>query len=187
MRVAFAAAAAAAVFVCAPAHAVTAYLAPASGGYLVYSSGTVSICPTASGTPLGYSCVYSYGQSRRFTLFDGFPIDVGTLSGVVNYTVGGGSHDDSFTYSGTLTFGNGGTLLSNILTITESGDDRGRPIITSFIQQGLFYAVPIRLADGTLLVPPPPVPEPATWAMMVAGFGALGIAMRRRRPALRTA
>jgi hypothetical protein len=24
------------------------------------------------------------------------------------------------------------------------------------------------------------VPEPATWAMMLTGFGALGIAMRRR-------
>jgi len=30
-----------------------------------------------------------------------------------------------------------------------------------------------------------PVPEPATWAMMLLGFGAIGVAMRRRRrPAL---
>jgi hypothetical protein len=26
-----------------------------------------------------------------------------------------------------------------------------------------------------------PVPEPATWAMMIAGFGAVGVALRRRR------
>jgi len=25
------------------------------------------------------------------------------------------------------------------------------------------------------------VPEPSTWAMMIIGFGALGMAMRRRR------
>jgi hypothetical protein len=31
------------------------------------------------------------------------------------------------------------------------------------------------------------VPEPATWAMMILGFGAIGAAGRRRRPVLRTA
>ena len=29
----------------------------------------------------------------------------------------------------------------------------------------------------------PPVPEPATWAMMLLGFGGIGVAMRRRRKA----
>ncbi len=28
------------------------------------------------------------------------------------------------------------------------------------------------------------VPEPATWAMMIAGFGAVGVAMRRRQRAV---
>ncbi|MEP6785165.1 MAG: PEPxxWA-CTERM sorting domain-containing protein [Sphingomonadales bacterium] len=31
------------------------------------------------------------------------------------------------------------------------------------------------------VAPTAPVPEPATWAMMVAGFGAVGFAMRRRQ------
>lgn len=31
-------------------------------------------------------------------------------------------------------------------------------------------------------VPPPAVPEPATWALLIAGFGVIGSAMRRRRP-----
>jgi len=34
--------------------------------------------------------------------------------------------------------------------------------------------------SGTVNVAPP-VPEPATWAMMLAGFGAMGFAMRRTR------
>jgi hypothetical protein len=33
---------------------------------------------------------------------------------------------------------------------------------------------------------PAAVPEPGTWAMMLLGFGAVGFAMRRRRPALLT-
>jgi choice-of-anchor A domain-containing protein len=37
---------------------------------------------------------------------------------------------------------------------------------------------------GTVIVPAMAVPEPATWAMMIAGFGLVGSAMRRRRPLL---
>ncbi|HEX5263099.1 MAG TPA: PEPxxWA-CTERM sorting domain-containing protein [Phenylobacterium sp.] len=38
----------------------------------------------------------------------------------------------------------------------------------------------IELAFQTF-VQPPPTPEPATWALMLMGFGALGAALRRRR------
>ncbi len=38
------------------------------------------------------------------------------------------------------------------------------------------------LANIDLGLPPPPgLPEPATWAMMLVGFGGLGVAMRSRR------
>ena len=33
---------------------------------------------------------------------------------------------------------------------------------------------------------PPPVPEPASWALMLGGFGAIGGAMRSRRKAVVT-
>ena len=36
---------------------------------------------------------------------------------------------------------------------------------------------------GSITIRPSAVPEPATWAMMLFGFGAVGFAMRRRRSA----
>jgi hypothetical protein len=42
-------------------------------------------------------------------------------------------------------------------------------------------------ADFTLLQAPSGVPEPAVWAMMLTGFGAVGSAMRSRRKATATA
>ena len=44
-----------------------------------------------------------------------------------------------------------------------------------------FYVFGFRDSDLSGFVPQAIVPEPATWAMMLAGFGLLGTAMRRRR------
>lgn len=39
-------------------------------------------------------------------------------------------------------------------------------------------------SNGIIITPPGGVPEPATWGMMLMGFGATGFAMRRRRRVL---
>ena len=41
-------------------------------------------------------------------------------------------------------------------------------------------------SNGIIITPPGGVPEPATWAMMLMGFGAAGYALRRRRKVLLT-
>jgi hypothetical protein len=38
-----------------------------------------------------------------------------------------------------------------------------------------------QIKDGAVVMEPPAVPEPATWGMMIAGFGLVGAAARRRR------
>jgi hypothetical protein len=56
----------------------------------------------------------------------------------------------------------------------------------SFASLGTFYSTVNAPGEyGTLVVSElnPAVPEPATWVMMLLGFGAAGFAFRRRRPA----
>jgi len=51
--------------------------------------------------------------------------------------------------------------------------------VLSFLSKGTPAGLPpVALLDGVSLTA---VPEPATWALMIAGFGAVGLAARRRR------
>ncbi|MFN7176681.1 MAG: PEPxxWA-CTERM sorting domain-containing protein [Thermaurantiacus sp.] len=45
------------------------------------------------------------------------------------------------------------------------------------------WTMPLRVF-GSPVDGAPPIPEPATWAMLIAGFGLVGAALRRRRTAI---
>jgi hypothetical protein len=59
------------------------------------------------------------------------------------------------------------TSASSLLSFLASGTPAGTP--------------PFTLLDGVELFSTGTVPEPATWGMFLIGFGAMGIAVRRRR------
>ena len=84
--------------------------------------------------------------------------------GVVTWA-NGGSH--------TFDFGSGGKLLVDL----DDADFNGGIVD---LNPGKAKGAKIK-ADFTLTQLPSAVPEPATWAMMITGFGMLGATLRRRR------
>jgi len=67
-----------------------------------------------------------------------------------------------------------GSANTNYLVDISGGTFSAIQIVSS---QPIFQLKQISTTGGTT----PPVPEPATWALMLLGFGGIGIAMRRRR------
>jgi hypothetical protein len=84
----------------------------------------------------------------------------------------------------TAEFYNGATLLG---TITRSVDgNAGARLFAAIADAGDSFTRVVVRSDADFAVAqlrytlPAVIPEPATWAMMIAGFGFVGFAMRRR-------
>jgi len=85
---------------------------------------------------------------------------------------------------------NGSNVQFNVCTSGPGGSSGGIQIPldgtcpdgTSLIPSYL-YSFKLSAAEAATLGLARPVPEPATWAMMIAGFGLVGGALRRRKPA----
>jgi hypothetical protein len=92
------------------------------------------------------------------------------------------------TYNGTLA-----ALGPGLFSITESilfsgGTGRfagasGNALFTGELSFGQFNGLPASFGDGSFegTLTAPGIPEPANWAMMIAGFGLAGAVQRRRR------
>lgn len=88
-------------------------------------------------------------------------------TGTLNFIANGGSAPlFSFDLTGLFTANGQGALPGGGLTLTNATQIDGTTIAAG--------------SSGTLSVTAA-VPEPGTWAMMLVGFGAMGVAMRRRR------
>jgi hypothetical protein len=78
------------------------------------------------------------------------------------------------------TFGNGGKLQ---VSLNDTNFNWGKFSLNPSTKPGQEYGAVVE-AKFKLLELPSAVPEPATWAMMITGFGLAGVAIRRRRETL---
>ncbi len=112
-----------------------------------------------------------------------------SLSG--GLVINGGSASDvlwNFYDAGTLSFSGidmlGSVLAPNADYLGGWGQLHGTLMVKSFSDaRGSTELHNDGLYNGGLLTVPPAVPEPASWAMMIAGFGLVGATLRRRRSA----
>ncbi len=73
-----------------------------------------------------------------------------------------------------------GSILAPLAALANSTPIEGSVVVAAFNQGGEIH---LGNFDGGISIDPPPpaVPEPASWAMLIAGFGLVGAISRRRR------
>lgn len=165
------------------------------------SSNTCDTVPTADTSPASIQCAgYFDGNvlNDGNSMISGYTNNLDVIAAAVA-ALGG-------TFSGTLTSYTGGTVVGDINAFLgapngftgvqiigihygqgSAGTDSTVGNVTAFYKID-FGSTPTKLAvnlnglsNAYLFTSVPGVPEPATWAMMLLGFGGIGMAMRRRR------
>ncbi len=168
-------------------------------GYAIkYLSGSLSL----GSSQLSGNALYSpliTGGSFELSKVDGGSFSLGSfLAGygskgssaiydIVGYLTGSNTYGERLTSTNTGV----GSLVEinpapsrNIfdrITIAMSGSISRTGAVRPTIDNINVTAVPVLNADPVANLPVSAVPEPAGWAMMLLGFGATGVAMRRRR------
>jgi hypothetical protein len=125
--------------------------------------------PTPTNTTGGYAPPYTLDISHVLATFDnpGQTINFGvTLSGLTVFGAHFGNNTDSDQNNVSAFWLVNLTTPTNHITLLNNGTTT-----TAGTSNAQLYATGINSA----------VPEPATWALMLLGFGGMGVAMRRRR------
>ncbi|RYE57534.1 MAG: PEP-CTERM sorting domain-containing protein, partial [Hyphomicrobiales bacterium] len=129
------------------------------GGSTVANFANVNRFLTSSGSSAGFQ----YGSYYTF--------DLGTIVAGTVITI---THDDGAAFfQGASQIGNTVTGPTGQSTTTFTVGTTGNTILRYSRQNG---TPSILVVDAVS-----PVPEPATWAMMMLGFGAMGAVIRRRK------
>lgn len=145
---------------------------PTGTGTITLPFGSNMYAPNSTGTNDGtyFETAYFKGD---FTL---------SSSGAVEFQLG--SDDDSFIYvDGVLIGQNPGVHGVSYVNFTSAVLPAGPNSVEVFYddrhQVGAYLSLSLE-TTGVVITPPPAVPEPSTWAMMLIGFAGLGWAGYRR-------
>ena len=167
---------------------------PDVGAYTYLGSGDASV--TYDGVTFSQSAAYGaadfYLIGSQYT--GGFPpvLSSQTITdGTANILVSLPSVVQSLTiWFGTFGHSPVTFTLSNGHSSTLTATGSGYITFDTFTSNERFSSVLLTTTDGVLNIgsvsyDTAPVPEPASWMLMIGGFGAIGAAMRRRRVAVR--
>lgn len=155
---------------------------------LVATTAAMVAALPASATTLMYSITGSNGFSARFSLDDQTRPDVNFPSDFYIFDVAGVYSDGSPTASLALydaASGGGMTLntlnftLANIAGQALYSGTLAQPTLLAFGPTA-FYDYDVPTISYSVSAIAAAVPEPAAWAMLLAGFGMIGMAARRR-------
>lgn len=181
----------------------------AQGGYLLsrqtVTFGTTQVFKGYAGQAITMTSSQKVGDATTTNFFSiSTPVNflnAATLDGVrinaMSFAFGGGNAGlNAVSLTGPITSISGlgqisysvSSSLTNTPTLVLSPDGQsysGASTVSTSATSGL-YQFAIRQFDVTVTYANPvaPVPEPATWAMMIVGFGAVGASLRRQRRAL---
>jgi hypothetical protein len=158
-------AAIAAVMTCAPASATEPFR--------LWISGTVTGTTTTYNCGPGmFNCV-TYSPFSQDVLFDMPASSADYLDGS-HYFSWGNAYTEFGLYGGLIST-SGGSFVGTDLTFNRATPD------IRFCGSSCFATQVVAGASTFQVSTAPPIPEPSTWAMMLLGFGAIGVSIRRGR------
>lgn len=105
----------------------------------------------------------------------------GTIVGntVANFTASSGTAQNWVSYSGVGQIVTAGYYNTDFVFTTLSPGAYGKDVVIDRV-----YAIATEEVANVVIGAPTVVPEPQTWALMVLGFGLIGVSVRRRKAAV---